>query len=278
MDGETLRLEVTGGIAVITLDRPERRNAFTATMGVELSDAYRACDEDDDVRAVVLTGAPPAFCAGADLQAGGETFVGTGEGFSAGGVDFPAWRVRKPVIAAVNGHAIGIGLTLALQCDFRVLAAEATYGVVQARLGVMGDAWSHWTLPRLVGVAKAAEILLLGDTFDGTRRRGWASRPGSRAPTRCCRPPATWPSGIVRHDRSDVGRREQAAALVVVRAVGHRDRPGRDRAPPAADGAPGRPGRASRRRRRSATRRGPAAPATWISSRRPCVGTPARPR
>ena len=178
MDGETLRLEVTGGIAVITLDRPERRNAFTATMGVELSDAYRACDEDDDVRVVVLTGAPPAFCAGADLQAGGETFVGTGEGFSAGGVDFPAWRVRKPVIAAVNGHAIGIGLTLALQCDFRVLAAEATYGVVQARLGVMGDAWSHWTLPRLVGVAKAAEILLLGDTFDGTEaaRLGIATR------------------------------------------------------------------------------------------------------
>jgi enoyl-CoA hydratase/carnithine racemase len=178
VDGETLRLRVTGGIAEITLDRPERRNAFTGTMGAELSDAYRACDEDDDVRAVVLTGAPPAFCAGADLSPGDETFAGTGAGFSAGGVDFPAWRVRKPVIAAVNGHAIGIGLTLALQCDLRVMAAEATYGVVQARLGVMGDAWAHWTLPRLVGVAKAAEILLLGDTFDGqeAERLGIASR------------------------------------------------------------------------------------------------------
>jgi enoyl-CoA hydratase/carnithine racemase len=178
VDGETLRLEVTGGIAEITLDRPERRNAFTATMGAELSDAYRACDEDDDVRVVVLTGAPPAFCAGADLGAGGETFAGTGESFSAGGVDFPAWRVRKPVVAAVNGHAIGIGLTLALQCDFRVMALEASYGVVQARLGVMGDAWSHWALPRLIGVARAAEVLLTGDTFDGreAERLGVATR------------------------------------------------------------------------------------------------------
>lgn len=167
MDGETLRLEVTDGIAMITLDRPERRNAFTGAMGAELSDAYRACDEDDDVRVVILTGAPPAFCAGADLESGSETFVGTGSGFSAGGVDFPAWRVRKPVIAAVNGHAVGIGLTLALQCDFRVMAAEATYGVVQVKLGVMGDAWSHWALPRLIGVARAAEVLLTGETFDG---------------------------------------------------------------------------------------------------------------
>jgi len=178
VDGKTLRLEVGDGIALITLDRPERRNAFTGTMGAELSDAYRACDEDDGVRAVVLTGAPPAFCAGADLAPQEETFVGTGPGFSAGGVDFPAWRVRKPVIAAVNGHAIGIGLTLALQCDFRVMAEDATYGVVQVRLGVMGDAWSHWALPRLIGVAKAAEVLLTGETFDGheAKRLGIATR------------------------------------------------------------------------------------------------------
>jgi enoyl-CoA hydratase/carnithine racemase len=178
VEGETLQLEVHDRVATITLDRPERRNAFTGRMGAELSDAYRACDEDDDVRAVVLTGAPPAFCAGADLSSQDETFARTGPGFSAGGVDFPAWRVRKPVIAAVNGHAVGIGLTLALQCDFRVMAAEATYGVVQPTLGVMGDAWSHWTLPRLVGVARAAEILLLGERFDGEQagRLGIATR------------------------------------------------------------------------------------------------------
>jgi enoyl-CoA hydratase/carnithine racemase len=178
VDGETLRLEVGDGIATITLDRPEQRNAFTATMGAELSDAYRACDEDDDVRAVIVTGAPPAFCAGADLEAGSETFAGTGPDFSAGGVDFPAWRVRKPVVAAVNGHAVGIGLTLALQCDVRIMARDATYGVVQVQRGVMGDAWVHWALPRLVGVAKAAEILLVGDTFDGeeAERLGIATR------------------------------------------------------------------------------------------------------
>ncbi len=158
-----------GPVRVLTLHQPAKRNAFSGAMGRSLSEAYRAADADDDVRAVVLTGTPPAFCAGADLSAGEDTFSPAGEGFSAGGVDFPAFRVRKPVIAAVNGHAIGIGLTLALQCDLRVMAAEASYGVVQVRRGVLGDAWSHWTLPRIVGIARAAEILLVGGTFDGHR-------------------------------------------------------------------------------------------------------------
>lgn len=81
----------------------------------------------------------------------------------------PAWSLSKPVIAAVNGHAIGLGLTLALQCDLRFFAADARYGVVQVRRGVVGDAYSHWVLPRLVGIATAAEILLTGATFDGRR-------------------------------------------------------------------------------------------------------------
>jgi enoyl-CoA hydratase/carnithine racemase len=167
----TVRLEVSDGIAVVTLDRPEARNAFTGQMGRELAAAYRASDVDDAVRAVVVTGTPPAFCAGADTKAGAKTFVSPGPGFSSTGVDFPAWQVRKPVIAAVNGHAIGIGLTLALQCDLRVMAADAKYGVVQVRRGVMGDAWSHWTLPRIVGIGRAAEMLLVGGTFDGQRAR-----------------------------------------------------------------------------------------------------------
>jgi enoyl-CoA hydratase/carnithine racemase len=180
-DFATLRLAVADRVATITLDRPPR-NAFGPRMGRELSAALRRCDVDDEVRAVVLTGAPPAFCAGADLSAGEETFTapeaGLGEGFAAGGVDFPAWRVRKPVIAAVNGHAVGIGLTLALTCDIRILAADATYGVVQVQRGVLGDAWSHWVLPRVVGMSRAAEILLTGDTFDGARalQLGLASR------------------------------------------------------------------------------------------------------
>jgi enoyl-CoA hydratase/carnithine racemase len=164
----TLLFEVDDGVAVITLHRPEVRNAFGGGMGEELSDAFRRCDLDDGIRAVVLTGTPPAFCAGADLTAGGDTFAPRDEeGFSAAAVPMPPWDVRKLVIAAVNGHAIGVGFTITLQCDIRIVAAEATCGVVQVRRGVMGDGYSHWTLPRLVGQSAAAEILLTGRTFDG---------------------------------------------------------------------------------------------------------------
>ena len=156
------------GVAIITLHRPEVRNAFNAELGSALSAALRRCDADDDVRVVVITGTPPAFCAGADMSAGADTFRQRDEStFSATAVATPPWQVRKPVIAAVNGHAVGIGFTLTLQCDVRFFAADATYGVVQVRRGVVGDALSHWTLPRLVGMANAADILLSGRTFDG---------------------------------------------------------------------------------------------------------------
>ncbi len=160
--------DVSDGVGTITLHRPDVRNAFGAGMGAALDEVYERCDADDGIRAVVLTGTPPAFCAGADMTAGGDTFVARDKGaFSAAAVSTPAWTVRKPVIAAVNGHAIGLGLTLALQCDIRIFASDAKYGIVQVRRGVMGDAYSHWTLPRLAGMAAAAEILLTGRTFDG---------------------------------------------------------------------------------------------------------------
>ena len=165
---ESVLFDLTEGVATITLNRPEVRNAFGGGMGHQLSEAYRRCDTDDRVRAVVLTGTPPAFCAGADLSGGGGTFDPRPEGtFSAAAVEVRASDVRKPVIAAVNGHAIGIGFTMALQCDIRYFAAEAAYGIVQVRRGVMGDAYSHWILPRLAGMAAAADILLTGRTFDG---------------------------------------------------------------------------------------------------------------
>jgi enoyl-CoA hydratase/carnithine racemase len=168
MDTEHTRFELRDGVALITLDRPERLNAFTGSMGRELGSAYRRCDEDDEVRVIVVTGAGRAFCAGADLAGGGESFAKQPEGdFSAAGFDPPAFALRKPVIAALNGHAIGIGLTLALQCDLRLLAREGKYGVVQVRRGVMPDAYAHWTLPRLVGMARAAEILLTGRRLSG---------------------------------------------------------------------------------------------------------------
>ena len=178
-DRPHVRVEVADGVAVLTLDRPEVRNAFSGRMARELGEAYRACDADDDVRVVVLTGTPPAFCAGADMSAGGDTFERREEAsFSAAGVDPPAWEVRKPVIAAVNGHAVGIGLTLALQCDLRFLAADARYGVVQVRRGVLPDAYSHWTLPRIAGLAAAADVLLTGRLFHGREAKelGLASR------------------------------------------------------------------------------------------------------
>ncbi|MDX1882438.1 enoyl-CoA hydratase/isomerase family protein [Mycolicibacterium sp. 120270] len=165
----TLNIDVDTGVATITLNRPRQRNAVGDGMRDELADAYRWCDWADAVRAVVLTGAPPAFCAGADLSAGERTFTDPGPDFSAAGIDVPAWSLRKPVIAAINGHAIGLGLTLALQCDIRIFAADASYGVVQVRRGMVGDAYAHWVLPRLVGMSNAAEILLTGATFDGHR-------------------------------------------------------------------------------------------------------------
>ncbi len=163
-----IEFALDGGIAEITLNRPDQLNTFTGAMGPDLEQAYRRCDGDDAVRVVILTGAGRAFCAGADLSGGAETFAPQDQStFSAAAVAFPAWRVRKPVIAAVNGHAVGLGLTLALQCDIRVMAREGKYGILQVRRGMMGDAYSHWTLPRIVGMARAADILLTGRTFRG---------------------------------------------------------------------------------------------------------------
>ena len=165
----TLLFAVDRGVTTITLNRPRQRNAVGDGMRDELAEAYRTCDRDDSVRVIVLTGTPPAFCAGADLGGGEQTFAEPGPGFSAAGIAVPAWSLSKPVIAAVNGHALGLGLTLALQCDIRFFAADGRYGVVQVRRGVIGDAYSHWVLPRLVGIANAAEILLTGAVFDGHR-------------------------------------------------------------------------------------------------------------
>ncbi len=172
MTDPTVLFEVSDGVALVTLHRPEVRNAFGGGMGAALSDIFERCDTDDAIRVVVVTGTPPAFCAGADLSSGGDTFEPRDPtSFSAAALSKPPWQVRKLVIAAVNGHAIGIGFTLTLQCDIRIMAADANYGIVQARRGVMGDGYSHWTLPRIVGQSAAAEILLTGRTFDGSDMR-----------------------------------------------------------------------------------------------------------
>jgi len=165
---QDIRFELDAGVARITLNRPDAMNSFSGRMGEELGDAYRRCDADDAVRAIVLTGAGRAFCAGADMTAGEATFAKQeNASFSAAAVDPPAFALRKPVIAAVNGHAIGLGLTLALQADIRVIAREGKYGIVQVRRGVMPDAYANWTLQRIVGIERAADILLTGRRMTG---------------------------------------------------------------------------------------------------------------
>jgi enoyl-CoA hydratase/carnithine racemase len=166
-------VEVAGGVAVLTLNRPDRLNAFTGRMGNELGAAYAACDGDDRVRAVVLTGAGRGFCAGADLAGEAETFASPVDAadrppFTSSPVRPPAWEVRKPVIAAINGPALGIGLTLPMQCDLRFVADDAILGFVHVRMGVLPDAHAHWTVPRAVGFAVAQDLLLTGRRFTGT--------------------------------------------------------------------------------------------------------------
>jgi enoyl-CoA hydratase/carnithine racemase len=177
---QDVTVEIGDGVAVLTLNRPDCRNAYTAEMGALLSEAYRSCDDDDDVRAIVLTGAGTAFCAGADFSTDASPFDSPDDTarFTASPIDPAAFELRTPVIAAVNGHAIGIGLTLALQADIRIVAQDAKYGIVQVRRGVIPDCMSHWTLPRIAGAAVAAEMLLTGRTFDGAEAvaSGIASR------------------------------------------------------------------------------------------------------
>lgn len=168
MSEPQVRFELDAGVALLTLDHPESGNAMSGAMLEGLSQAYRRVDRDDEVRVAVLTGAGSTFCVGADLSGGAATFdQPESADFSAAAVDPPAFALRKPVIAAVNGHAVGLGFTLALQCDLRILARDAKYGVLQVRRGVLPDAYAHYTLPRIVGLSRAADLLLTGRKIDG---------------------------------------------------------------------------------------------------------------
>lgn len=176
-----LTFERIGAVAVLTLNRPERLNAFTPRMARELVAALDATDSDDSVRAVVLTGAGRGFCAGADVSHGTEAFdaanpetaasrrdFGTVGGAPRGGGGFATLRMaqsRKPLIAAVNGPAVGAGASLTLPTDIRIAADSARFAFPFARRGVAPDAASSWFLPRVVGVAQAMEWVLTGRTF-----------------------------------------------------------------------------------------------------------------
>lgn len=176
---ETLILDVSEGIATITLNRPERMNAFTGTMGQELMAAFDQTDADDAVRAVIVTGAGRAFCAGADLAAGGATFDRAAQGEAAdtqhrdmgGRVTLRIFESLKPVIGAVNGAAVGIGATMQLPMDVRLASDGARYGFVFARRGIVPEAASSWFLPRLVGISRAAEWCYSGRVFGAEEAR-----------------------------------------------------------------------------------------------------------
>jgi enoyl-CoA hydratase/carnithine racemase len=163
---------VEDGVATITLNRPKRLNAFHFALGAELESAYARCDVDDTVRAVILTGAGKAFCAGADMGGGDKTFDDVEGSRRAAHSGVPvrglaAYQVRKPVIAAINGHAVGVGLTLAMQCDLRLVASDAKLAFAFVRRGIIPELGSHSILPRVIGFSRAADLLLSGRTFRG---------------------------------------------------------------------------------------------------------------
>ncbi|HKN00526.1 MAG TPA: enoyl-CoA hydratase-related protein [Candidatus Binataceae bacterium] len=159
-------VDLKDGVATITLNRPEKMNAYNAAMGAELSQAFADLDANDEVRVVVVTGAGRAFCAGADLSAtGGDTFNYDKRRERGEAPVRPAirpWNMKKPVIGAINGPAVGVGITLPMQWDIRVAAESARMGFVFVRRGVIPEALSLWTVARQIGLARANELLMTG--------------------------------------------------------------------------------------------------------------------
>src|SRR5258706_6058572 len=173
MDSQEILYDVAGRVAKITLNRPEKLNAFTRRMRDELIDAFARADADDEVRAVIVTGAGRAFCAGADLSGGGATFdyakrddAGQEDHRDGGGrVSLSIFAMKKPVIAAINGPAVGVGATMTLPMGIRIASTAAKFGFVFARRGIVPEACSSWFLPKVVGVSRAAEWLYTGRVF-----------------------------------------------------------------------------------------------------------------
>lgn len=182
MDFEQIQLDVDNGVATITLNRPDKLNAFTARMMNEIIAAFDQTDADDDVRAVIVTGAGRGFCAGADLSSGTDTFDyesrtddDVTERIPSDGIErirdgggrttLRIFESKKPVIGAINGPAVGIGVTMTLPMDIRLASTNAKIGFVFARRGLVPEAASSWFLPRLVGVSQALEWTYTGRVF-----------------------------------------------------------------------------------------------------------------
>jgi enoyl-CoA hydratase/carnithine racemase len=180
MEYTQINYDVEDRVATITLNRPEKLNAFTATMLSEMIDALDRVDADDGVRAVIVTGAGRAYCAGADLARGGETFarggsdVRTSSGVTRDGGGMLTLRIfdcTKPVLGAINGAAVGVGVTMTLPMDMRLASDDARFGFVFSRRGIVPEACSSWFLPRLVGISTAAEWCYSGRLFPAAEAR-----------------------------------------------------------------------------------------------------------
>jgi enoyl-CoA hydratase/carnithine racemase len=188
MSFETLAYDVADGILTLRLDRPDQLNAFTVTMANELVDAFQRASTDDEVRAVVVTGNGRAFCAGMDLSTGGNVFgldesqqptlsdlhdrlddpvILDGVRDTGGRVALAIYDCTKPVIAAINGPAVGIGATMTLPMDVRLASTKARIGFVFGKIGIVPEACSTWFLPRIVGMSRALELVYSADILDG---------------------------------------------------------------------------------------------------------------
>lgn len=175
MSYETIVYEADNGVLTITLDRPEQLNAFTGTMQNELIDACDRADADDSIRAIIVTGRGRGFCAGADLSGGPETFNASSRGRATDIADYRdgggqltlrIFELKKPIIAAINGPAVGVGITMTLAMDIRLASENARMGFVFARRGIVPEACSSWFLPRIVGISQAMEWVSTGRVFN----------------------------------------------------------------------------------------------------------------
>ncbi|ANK82717.1 crotonase/enoyl-CoA hydratase family protein [Minwuia thermotolerans] len=174
MDYEHIIYAVEDGILTITLNRPDKLNAFTEQMRTEIMDALDKADADDDVRAIIFTGAGRGYCAGADLSRGGSTFDYSKRGYAEGEVvrdgggvmTLRIYQCKKPVIGAINGPAVGVGSTMQLPMDIRIASEKARFGFVFAQRGVVPEACSSYFLPRLVGISQALDWAYSGRVFE----------------------------------------------------------------------------------------------------------------
>ena len=175
-------VEVSDGVGTITLNRPEKRNAMTPAMDRTLRESIRALDADEAVRAIVITGAGDVFCSGMDISDGATSFDAEAQaahdaaaGFTSDTIHeaWSLWKLPTPTICAINGHAVGAGMSLTLLFDIRYVADDAKLSFVFPRRGLVSEANSNWLLPRMIGVTRALELLMSGRTFSGQEASDW---------------------------------------------------------------------------------------------------------